>query len=258
MKKTTITLCMLLLFSLTVPAFAGTNKSLTTTEMMELLDKDMDSAGVKHDPNVMSAAATTTVTIGTNKIFTNANAGNSGGSKDSWLPLASYAGGFGYASSPGWADAGTYVITKGTAGYWAWIGNGIVVSGSGSRSAKITYSGRFKAQLQTSTTTTGSTAEGKVVISVIDLGTGSVVASKGIWSQKVGGMMPPAVEKYFNDYVTCALTAGRSYALRIGVSAASNSAGDIAVAQLCDYPNQWSPQPGGYGSDYSSIAIAWQ
>ncbi len=257
-----ITLC----FFLNTPVYAMNDINTTSEDILKQMEKDMNEAGIKKDlnfdPNSISIQDITIdsvidVPIGTNKTFSWGNAGNSG---EDGQGFGTYGIGFGYANEPGWADAGVYMMAVGEAGSWAWVGNEIKISGSGSRSATITFKGNWKAQLQTLLPTRNSTAAGKVRVSIYDLNTYSDIGGKALFDKVLTGYMTPQTGT-INDSITVTLTAGRSYALRFGVSAAvdCNHYLDQAAANLCDGDvwGQWTPKPGGFGVNYNQINLKW-
>jgi|GEM_PF-2181975 hypothetical protein len=246
---------------------ADVSNNKTAEDIIDKMEEDMNKAGIKKDPcfnpcNLTIQDITTDsiidVPIGTNKTFSWANAGNSGADGSGF---GTYGHGFGYANVPGWADAGVFIAFVGNAGDWAWIGNEISVSGSSSRSAKITFKGNWKAQLQTLLKSYGSTAAGKVRISIYDLTTYEDIGGKTVFSKTITGYMPPETGT-INDSITVTLKAGHRYALRFGVSAAVDCKyyKDVATAQLCDTNTwgEWTPGPGGFGVDYNQISLEWQ
>lgn len=268
MKKMSFILIIALLLFAT-PVFAQqetTGNEKSSKDIIKQMEKDMNKAGIKRDPNFdpnsistedITTDSTISVPIGTNKTFTWGNAGNSANDGDGF---GTYGHGFGYANEPGWADAGVYMIAVGEAGSWAWIGNEIEVSGSGSRSATISFDGDWKAQLQTLLPTKGSTAAGKVRVSVYDLTTYDDIGGKTFFDKEMSGYMP-ADNGSISDSITVTLEAGHSYALRFGVSAAvdCNYYQDQAAANLCDGSvwGEWTPEPGGFGVNYDEISLQW-
>lgn len=266
MKKFSIVLISLLILLIYSYPAAASDKNIVdkndTIKTLKALDDHMNKAGVAIDKEATTILGTEQVNIGTNKTFTWANAGNSGCPDSNWAPWGSYAHGFGYASSPGWADSGSNVNFIGTVGAWGWIGNQIYVAGSTgqTRQAKITFSGNYKGQLQTILPSTGGSATGKVRVSVFDISSEADLVGTTVFEKTIAGY-EPVYQGPINHSTTLTLQAGRTYALRIGVSSSATckAYNDVSVSQFADTDTwgAWQPNPGGFGVNYSSISIQW-
>ncbi|HHW40475.1 MAG TPA: hypothetical protein GXX19_04855 [Syntrophomonadaceae bacterium] len=261
-KLSILSFTVVLLLTYAIPASAQANsKVLDSRTVLDQLDEQMNRAGVslfkdsrtrveKISPN------STTINIGTNKTFTWADAGNS----NYWgSGYGTYGEGFGFANEPGWADAGTYLgFIQGNAGSWAWIGNEIYISGSGSRSATITFKGSYKGSLVT--TNSNGEASARVRVSVEDLNTSSDIGGNTVFERtRTGSQLN--YQGSINAPLTVTLQAGHRYALRIGVASSCSVSLSTcqASAAFCDGDiwGQWAPAPGGNGITYTGIELRW-
>lgn len=257
--------CLLMIFIMvitSIPAYAATEQQTTDQSVLlkTLLDncqKDMDKAGVKHESikDSMTTSTTTTLNIGINKTFTWGDALNSGYSGSG---VGTHGEGAGYVSTAGYADAGTYIALVGNVSDWAWIGNAITIGGSGSRSATITFKGKYKGILQA--VGSGGGAAGRIRVSVCDLGSDTDIGGNTVLDKSVS-TGSTTYSASINHPVTVTLYAGHTYALRFGVATTSTASLTkvTACSQFADSSSMgsWSPQPGGYGVDYSSIVLQW-
>jgi len=270
MKKTIKSLeilmfSLLFVFATTMTAFGqevvnpnNSAKTSSVSQMLDKMDSDMNKAGVANyldsrsvTSNSVSILSSTSVPIGTNQIFYSANAGNSGSSGSG---VGTHGEGFSAIASIPWADSGTYLAGTGNIGSWAWVGEQIAVTGSGSRSATIYFSGDYNGCIIGSS----GYSSAKIRVSVIDLGSSMEVGST---------IIEPTVTTGTHNYsadisrsITTTLQSGHSYALRFGVSTASNLSGVGQIqSAFCniDTWGQWDPDAGEEGVQYSYISLTW-
>ncbi len=236
-----------MLFAIT-PAFAE-QMFTEINPAVDLINKmgiDMNKAGVDHSK--LSPLGATSVSIGTNQSFSSADAGNCGYGGSG---VGTHGEGF---SISGWADSGVYLAAFGDIGSWAWVGNQINVTGSGSRSATIRFTGSYNGTIYR---LTNANASARVRVSILDLTTGAELGGYAILNATANS----TYSSTYNKTVTVTLQAGHSYALRHGVATAVNCSapGTQAESSFCntDIWGQWTPDPGNPGVTYGSISLTW-
>jgi len=221
---------------------------------LDQLEKAMYEAGLSSSSGPMSIQSATTVYIGTDKTLTTANAGNCGWSGSG---LGTHGEGFSALDSPQWADAGVYLTGEGNIGSWAWIGNTISVQGTQAQYATIDFGGDYNGSILC--LTPYSTGGMRIVVSVEDLNTGTVVGSYTVKS--TSGIRSATYDASINNSVKVKLYPNHIYALRIGVNATVVSTVSPTQAQsvFCNTNGLggWTPGLGGEGIEYSSISIDW-
>lgn len=205
------------------------------------------SDSVNNSLNSQRLAATSTVTLGTDAIFTNADYGNSGTS--SW-GLAPNIKGADYIKSSRTARQAVLLGPGGAggAGAWAWIGKTFTVSGSGSRAANIRMTGYLYGL--TSAFQTGGSASSEVYLVVKDTTTGTTYNTL-VYSASKSALGYDLVDKSFNNGIGINLQAGHSYIAYLSV------AGSASVTGVGEAGSDFGPQDGddeGYVR-YSSIVV---
>lgn len=189
-----------------------------------------------------------TVSLGSDKTFSTADVGASGTSWNSGA-APNYRGANYYKSSRQAKE--TILIGPGgvgSGGAWAWIGQSIYVSGSGSRSANIRMAGHIKGE---TSAFAGGQSNTNINLVVKDCTTGTSY-SIPIYSQSAGGLGDYVVNQNFNNGISVTLQAGHYYNIyaTIDGSGAIYGAGEAGS----DF-GPWDGDDGGQEVSYSSIVI---
>lgn len=235
-----------------MPSSAG---EIEAKDLILQMEEQMNKAGVvfQTDSKQFGITAATPVNMGTNVTFSTANSGNSGYSGSG---VGTHGEGFSAIDNPQWADSGVYLNSLGNVGSWAWVGNTILINGSGSRSATITFSGQYSGNIYQAG---NASASAKIRMSIQNTSNGSELGAITLIDTSASG-------NYQNSYtksVTVILQAGQTYALRMGVSTAASCSipalHNQSSATFCNTNTygDWTPGKNGEGINYTSIAIKW-
>ncbi|MDD2613711.1 MAG: hypothetical protein PHH67_00055 [Methanosarcina sp.] len=187
-----------------------------------------------------------TVTLGTDATFTNADCGDSGTS--SWGAAPCLKGSDYIKSSRRAREA----VLTGPGGYggggaWAWVGKSFYVSGSGSQSANIRMTGYLYGLTSAAA---GGSSSSDVDLVLKDSTTGTSY-STSIYSVSCGGLGWENVDQSFNKGLSVTLQGGHSYIAYLKV------AGSASTYGIGEAGSDFGPGDGddeGYVS-YSSIIV---
>ncbi|MEW6449002.1 MAG: hypothetical protein AB1426_13155 [Bacillota bacterium] len=223
------------------PKLAAKRAEKDAKYLLNLMEQEMDDnmdPGLSPDVTIL----TTTVPIGSDTTIYTFDTGNKGGS---WSGLAAY--GANYSAAGKWADVSCQAWGLGNAGAWAWVGPIAYISGSGSRTANIIFSGQGTGSLSAFI---GAAATGRIRVSIWDYTLGAEIDGTTVWERTASNYEYWSVTGPFTAVVQCTLQAGHTYALRFGV-ATSTSAYGVTNA----YADFWNDGPGPEGLDGFSVKI---
>lgn len=209
--------------------------------LQEISDSVNKSTGTKQ------LLTLSTVTLGTDATFTNADCGNSG---TSYSGIAPNARGADYSTSSRRARESILVGPVGYSqgGAWAWVGKSFSVSGSGSRSANIRMDGHIYGLTSAAA---GGASSTNVCLVVKDTTTGSSYSTT-IYSQSCGGVGWYEYDQDFNKGISVTLQAGHSYKVYLQVD------GSASVYAAGEAGSDFGPFDGDNDGEcvrYSSIVV---
>jgi len=156
--------------------------------------------------------------------------------------------------SYGWADAlseNCSTINIHSATTWGWVGKQIQVHGTDD--ARIYFDGDY-AWYVLGGCTYPTWASVRVKAIVYNVTNSQEVASKTILYESNFAPLPNYGDDDFNEYIDCTLADGKTYALKLEVTAYI-SAGSECSADMC---SGLTPAAGGDGVDYDYIQVTWR
>jgi hypothetical protein len=256
-----ISFILIYIFASSTTVFAA-NTDKTDKEKEKLLIKKIELKAKKlkeklnRAPSDYATKGTpVSVAIGTNKTFTTPN-------YTDWDETEEGIGAYaetGFSVSEKWADAGASSTAVSEAAAYSYIGNSISVTGSGARRAKVTFAGSYSASAVVVAPANTAGANCQVCIEVLDLTTGKVQVEYAIYDKTITKSSTSSSSS-FNTYIIPTLTAGHSYAFRMGAGAITIAevAASSVEAALCNGSIAgWQPAKGGKGITYSSTKLEW-
>jgi hypothetical protein len=205
------------------------------------------SDSVNESINTKQLQTLSTVTLGRDATFTNADCGNSGTSYSGITPNCK---GADYSKSYRRARES---ILIGCPGYsqgsaWAWVGKSFSVSGSGSRSANIRMAGHIYGLTSAAA---GGASSTNIDLIVKDTTTGTSYSTT-IYSKSCGGVGWYECNQNFNKGVSVTLQAGHSYKVYMRIDGSTSA---YAVAEAGSDFGPFDGDDEGECVKYSSIVV---